>query len=235
MLSLLSLVATTFVLFGGLVLLQPEWIFSRLRQRSPEVLYTVDTQKLLVALTIDDGPDANTTPILLDILEEHRAHATFFLISERVAGNEALVRRMIDEGHEIGNHMTEDEPSIRLSIDEFEEKLVQADEVLSAFGDVHWLRPGSGWHNDEMLAVMEKHGYHCALGSVYPYDPHVGSAWFASRYILWKIKPGDIIVLHDHQARGRRTAKALETILPELARRGYQVVTLSSLVAGAGK
>ncbi len=226
-----SIGASVFILFGGVLLLQPEWLFSRLRQRSPEVLYAVDTQSKVVALTIDDGPDENTTPQILDILEEHDARATFFLITDRVPGNEALIQRMTAEGHEIGNHMTADEPSINMSLELFEEKMVAADTVLSEFGDVLWLRPGSGWYNDDMLAVIEEKGYRCALGSVYPYDPQVGSAWFSIHYVLWKTKPGDIIVLHDYQARGRRTARALETILPELVRRGYQIVTLSELIA----
>ncbi len=224
-----SILATLFIVFGGFVLLQPEWIFSKLRRRSPEVLYAVDTQQPVVALTIDDGPDPDTTPKILAVLDEYQAHATFFIITERVPGNESILQQMVAGGHELGNHLTVDEPSINLPLDEFERKLIQADEVLSEFGDMIWLRPGSGWYNDEMLEIMARYGYRCALGSVYPYDPQVGSAWFASNYVLWKIKPGDVIVLHDHQSRGRRTAKALETILPELARRGYKVVTLFEL------
>ncbi len=228
---LFSLLGVTSLVFGGVVLLQPGWIFARLRHRSPEVLYTVDTDRPVVALTIDDGPDGQTTPLILDILREYNAQATFFLISERVAGNEALVRRMVADGHELGNHLTADEPSIQLPLEEFERKLLEADAVLEQFGGTRWLRPGSGWYNQAMLDVMAEHGYRCALGSVYPYDPQLGSAWFASRYILWKSRPGDVIVLHDYQSRGRRTAKALRVILPELQRRGFQVVTLSGLTA----
>ncbi len=226
-----SITASLFVVFGGFLLIQPEWLFSRLRQRSPEVLYSVNTLQKVVALTIDDGPDEKTTGKILDVLRDHSAQATFFLISERVPGNEVLVQRMVAEGHEIGNHMTADEPSINLPISQFEQDLGAAGEVLSEFGDLQWMRPGSGWYNDAMLDVIEKQEYRCALGSVYPYDPQVGSAWFSTHYVLWKIKPGDIIVLHDHQARGSRTAKALQTILPELDRRGYQVVTLSELIS----
>jgi len=224
-------VPAMFLIFGAALWLNPEWLISRLRQRSPEVLYSVDTQERIVALTIDDGPDSTTTSELLDILEKHNAHATFFLITDRVPGNEALVQRMIAEGHEIGNHMTEDEASINYPIEIFKDELIAADEVLAQFGDIHWFRPGSGWYNDAMLDVLDEYGYRCALGSVYPYDPQVGSAWFSTHYVLWKTKPGDVIVLHDHQARGYRTAKALESILPELIRRGYQVVTLSELNA----
>ena len=67
------------------------------------------------------------------------------------------------------------------------------------------------------------------LGSVYPFDPQIGSAWYSENYVLWKVKPGDIIVLHYYLARGIRTAKVLETMLPELLSRGYIFVTLTEL------
>jgi peptidoglycan/xylan/chitin deacetylase (PgdA/CDA1 family) len=217
-------------LFSVSLWLQPEWVIARLRRSSPEVLYSVETQKPVVALTIDDGPDAETSPLILDILKKYNAQATFFLITDHVPGNEALVQRMVSEGHELGNHMTADEPSIRLSIDEFERKMLTAGGVLSKFDEaIHWFRPGSGWYNNEMLSVIHEHDYRCALGSVYPYDPQIGSAWFSSNYILWKITPGDIIVLHDYGTRGKRTLKTLDALLPEITQRGYQLVTLSEL------
>ena len=57
-----------------------------------------------IALTFDDGPSPQTTATLLDGLKERGAHATFFLIGEQIAGNEDLVRRMKDEGHQVGSH-----------------------------------------------------------------------------------------------------------------------------------
>jgi len=220
-----------FLLFGVLVWLQPEWLIARLRSRSPDVLYTVETEQPIVALTIDDGPDAHDSPKILEILDEFDAHATFFLITDRVPGNESIVERMVIDGHELGNHLTADEPSIALSLQDFEDELLEADGVLSRFMNVQWMRPGSGWYNDEMLATIKKHDYRCALGSVYPYDPQLGFSWFSAYYVLWKIKPGSVIVLHDYDRRGERTAKALEIILPVLENRGYRVVTLSELSA----
>lgn len=219
------------LIFFILLCFQPEWLLSRLRRRSPDVLYSVETQAPIVALTIDDGPDASSSPLILDILEEYRARATFFLISEHIPGNEVIVERMIAEGHELGNHLTADEPSINLSPQDFEQELLEADKILSRFMDVQWIRPGSGWYNQGMLATIKKYGYQCALGSVYPYDPQLGFSWFSANYVLWKVKPGAVIVLHDYDTRGHRTAKALEIILPELEERGYQVVTLSELAA----
>jgi len=215
---------------GAVLVFQSSWIVSIIADRSPEVVYLVDTQEFAVALTIDDGPDPVATPRILDVLSQHDAHATFFLVTSRIPGNEEVVLRTVGEGHELANHLTTDDPSIVLPPAEFERQLLESHDVLSRFSDVRWFRPGSGWYNAEMLSILHEHGYRCALGSVYPFDPQIPSSWFASRYVLQNVRPGSIIVLHDYGARGERTASALATILPELDLRGFRVVTLSELL-----
>ncbi len=208
---------------------QPDRIVTAIAKRSPEVIYFIETDEPVVALTIDDGPDSTTSPKILDVLGQYDAHATFFLISSRIPGNEDIVTRLVEDGHEIGNHLTSDEPSILLSLEDFERQLLEAHDALSEFADVRWFRPGSAWYNAEMLSIIHEHGYQCALGSVHPFDPQIPSSWFAARYILGNVQPGSIIVLHDYGSRGERTVTALETVLPELGRRGFRVVTLSEL------
>lgn len=237
-LSIIELIGSTgiivFLFFGLAIWLQPEWLIARLRKRSPEVLYSVETDEPVVALTIDDSPDAQHSAEILELLNRHQSRATFFMITGRIPGNEGVVQRMVEEGHELGNHLTRDEPSIALSNEEFERELVKADKVLSQYAHVVWVRPGSGWYNQEMLATIKKRGYRTALGSVYPYDPQIGFAWYMAQYVLWKVRPGAVIVLHDYLRRGQRTIRALEIILPKLAERGYRVVTLSELAAVNG-
>lgn len=201
----------------------------RLARDNPQVLYYVQTREKAVALTIDDGPDPATTPKLLDVLERNGAHATFFIITGRVAGNESLLRRMLNEQHELGNHLRQDEPSIRLSPEEFERQLVESHELLSGFASMRWFRPGSGKHDARMLATLRKHGYTCALGSVYPFDPQIPWSWFSTRFILSHAQAGSIIILHDWGSKGRRTAKTLSRVLPALRERGFRIVTLSEL------
>jgi peptidoglycan/xylan/chitin deacetylase (PgdA/CDA1 family) len=101
--------------------------------------------------------------------------------------------------------------------------------VLSGFGPVLWLRPGSAWYNDAMLDAIEREGYRCVLGSVYPYDPYVPIVRLTSAYILANTRPGSVIVLHEGGARGARTVEVLGRVLPALHKRGYRVVTLSEL------
>lgn len=196
-----------------------------------KVLYEVKTENKIVGLTIDDGPDPKTTPAILDILSRYDARATFFVLANRVAQNEALLERMVIEGHELGNHLIEDRPSIFHPPDEFEARLSRAHSLLSHFGEVRWFRPGSGLFSREMLATVERAQYQTALGSVFPLDTHIPSSWFASRYILWRVKPGSVIVLHDIGRRGERTLETLSNVLPDLIERGYKVTTLTELTA----
>lgn len=208
----------------------PRWLVPLIAARSRKCLYAVRTAERVVALTFDDGPDPSHTPAILDVLRAHDAHATFFLISSSVPGNEALVSAIVECGHEIGNHMTCDEPSARMSPSAFEAELNAAGTVLARFGPVRWCRPASGWYNKRMVASIERAGYRLALGSVYPYDAHVPSSRMASAYILANARPGAVVILHEGAARGARTVATLQRVLPVLRSRGYRFVTLSELV-----
>jgi peptidoglycan/xylan/chitin deacetylase (PgdA/CDA1 family) len=146
-----------------------------------------------------------------------------------VEGNESILAKMVAEKNELGNHLTEDKPSIKLSPQEFEARLLEAHAVISKFTEPLWMRPASGFYNNTMLETSRKHGYRVALGSPFPFDTHIHSSRFAAWYILFNVRPGSIIVLHDCGSIGQRTARTLERILPVLDRRGYSVVTLSEL------
>lgn len=207
----------------------PRWLVPRLAARTPDCVYAIPTRERAVALTLDDGPDPFSTPEILRILRAHDARATFFLISGRVRGQEQVVSGIVAAGHELGNHLTHDTPSIRLSLAAFSQALCEAGSVLAGFGAVRFVRPGSAWHTQGMRAAIERAGYRCALGSVYPYDPQLPSPRLASAYILANVRPGAVIVLHECGRRGRRTIETLRRTLPQLRARGYRVVTLSEL------
>jgi len=197
----------------------------------PGVIYFVDTDKKMVALTVDDGPDSLTTLKILDVLDKYDSKATFFIISNYALKNKDIMIEIVGREHELGNHMTHDEPSTGLSFAEFKAKFDEADSVLSTFTEICWFRPGSGKYNSKIIDYISnyKHKYLCALGSVYPMDAHIPSSTFASNYIQFNVKKGSIIILHDREKRGKRTAKTLESILPALKQSGYQIVTLSEL------
>jgi peptidoglycan-N-acetylglucosamine deacetylase len=207
--------------------------FSRLLEEntSDEVLFHVKTTKKVIALTIDDGPHPQLTPEILDVLAEYNVPATFFIIGSQVPGNEALMRRIVAEGHELGNHLMSDKRSIGLDPAEFERQLANAHRLIAPFGPVRWFRPGSGWYNERMLAQIRPYNYRCVIGFVYPYDAQVQSVEFASSYILGNTQPGSIIILHDGKAERQATIDILHWIIPALHKRGYRFATLSGLTA----
>ncbi|MEO0757896.1 MAG: chitin deacetylase family protein [Cyanobacteria bacterium J06648_16] len=207
----------------------PRWGLQLAGWIAPGAVYFADTDAKVVALTIDDGPHAQTTEAILKTLAQYDVQATFFLLSDHLSSEASTVFRLVADGHELGNHLTADEPSIRLPPDDFERKLISADARLSAYGPVQWFRPGMGLYNSRMVKAAQRRGYQLALGSVFPYDTHIPLSWFAVWFVLANVQPGDIIVLHDGPERGQRTAVALAQILPRLKARGYRVVTLSEL------
>ena len=205
------------------------------KDRHPDVLYSIDTEQQVVALTIDDGPDPISTRLILETLSQNESTATFFIIASRIPGNEALLEKMVASGHELGNHLTRDEPSIDLEPPVFENELIRSDALLSEYSEIQWFRPGSGRYDNWMLEILAEHDYRCVLGSIYPLDAQIPSTWFVKKVILWKVKPGAIIILHDFGSRGLRTAQLLSDILPELRNRGYRIVSLKELRSIANK
>lgn len=229
--NFISLLLLGLTLIVALFIFQPQWMFLIVTLMFPGVIYFANTARKVVALTIDDSPDPNTTPKILDVLRQNQAQATFFVISEQVRTNETIIRQIIEQGHELGNHLTTDKPSIKLSPEEFEADLLAAHNTLTQFSIPNWLRPASGLYNRTMIETSHKYKYKVALGSIFPFDTHIHSPWFASSHILLNTRPGSIIILHDNGQRGERTVLTLERALPELSRRGYRVVTLSELFA----
>lgn len=217
-----------------LVVFPPRPLLAAVARINPGVLFYVNTDRPVVALTLDDGPDPAVTPRILDLLAEHGAHATFFLIGERMPGNEALLTRMRADGHELANHLDQDVPAIGLSAADFEHQLLHTDSLLAAppsAASGKWCRPGSGWFNTRMLGQLSANGYRLALGSVYPHDLLLRSPHLITAFILNRVFAGSVLILHDGDGHPERTFRVLERVLPALKARGYELVTLSELSA----
>ena len=222
---------------GVLVLAAVLWWFSPLLFRAADrvsggPLYRVPGADSAVALTIDDAPTPAGTREILEVLDEHGARATFFVIGRRAARHPAPVRELIRAGHGLGHHMWRDERSLGLDSAAFERRLVRTDSLLDRFGGggTRWLRTGGGLYSSSMRRTARRHGYRIVLGDVYPFDPAVRWPLLTATMILAWVEPGSIIILHDGEGRAARTAEVLRRILPALERRGLEVVALDELV-----
>ncbi len=107
----------------------PSALIRYFARRWPDVLWQVDTNRKVVALTIDDAPSAHTREIA-EVLREHGARATFFVIGSQVTGREERLAELVREGHELGNHAMHDEPARALSDEALESEIYQVRDML---------------------------------------------------------------------------------------------------------
>lgn len=222
-----ALAAASLLAVAGFLLAAPRQLIEQLDRRSPAV-FSVRTERPVLALTLDDGPSEHT-PEILDLLADHGVQATFFLIGERVAERPDLVRRIVAAGHELGNHTMEDRPSVLLDDEAFGRSLARTDALLSRHGDPRWFRPGAGWYDDDIVARARAEGYRIALASMLPLDAWLPFPPVVSEYVEFQARPGAVLVLHDGPETGARTIEVLRRVLPGLAER-YRVTTLTGLV-----
>lgn len=209
-------------------------IFKRGSREHPDLL-----------LTIDDGPHPASLPRILDVLKRYHVHATFFLVGKMVKLHPDLVRRIIAEGHEIGNH-TED----HLRLDRLTEKQVRAEladcdtNIAKATGrSTRLMRPPGMRFNPTVLKVTREMGYTCvdwnlaAKDFVPAIDKHEPTAipvvnvnldpHLISDRIVNKVQNGEIILLHDIPA----TADALPDILERLLAKGFTFKSTAEMLA----
>jgi peptidoglycan/xylan/chitin deacetylase (PgdA/CDA1 family) len=215
-----------------LMVLRPPFCLIRLAARwRPDILFYVPTGQRLVALTLDDGPDDALTGDVLDVLGRHDARATFFVLGHRAQARGALIRRIVDEGHEVGNHGWTDTPAWRLSQPEFERQLLETQSVLRPTVAARLFRPGSGWIGRRKVAICERHGYRCVLGSLYPYDAHLPLGRLVADDLVRRTRPGAILLLHEGDPSRRSVVDALDALLAGLRRRGFEVLSVADLSA----
>jgi peptidoglycan/xylan/chitin deacetylase (PgdA/CDA1 family) len=215
-----------------LVIVQPLFVMRALEKLFPRIVWSVETQAPLVAITFDDGPDPVYTPQVLATLARHNAHATFFLIGEQARRHPQLVRAISAAGHEIGNHTDSHGGTVLMSQSGFEASLLRAETTLD-LRDRKLFRPGGAWIRPAQLDFAAQHGYTTVLGSAYAFDPQRPPARYVAWVISKNLRPGTIVVLHDSGGNRSGTVNALEPILAAAEGKGLRWVTVSDLVAQA--
>ncbi|KAK4541481.1 hypothetical protein LTR36_007927 [Oleoguttula mirabilis] len=211
----------------------PKQLVNYFQRRFPDVLFHLDTTRKIVALTIDDAPSPYTEQILA-VLKANDAHATFFVIGNQIPGRENIMDEIVRQGHEIGNHAMHDEPSINLSSDTLSGEIAHVDglikqsyQTVGKARSARYFRPGSGIFSHRVLDVAATLGYKTILGSIYPHDPFIKYWRVNAWHVLSMLRPGAVIICHDRRSW---TVPMLERVVPEMRRRGYEIVTVSVLL-----
>lgn len=189
----------------------------------------IDKNKKMVALTYDDGPSIYT-PRVLKTLKENNAVATFFVVGNRVPTYSDTVKKAHDMGCEIGNHTYEHKNLTRVSEAEVKRQITKTNRnVKKVTGQAPVIvRPTGGATNAN---VKQWVGMPSIIWSIDTLDWKTRNAGSTKKAVLDHVKDGDIVLMHDLYSA---TATASETIIPELVRRGYQLVTVSELAECRG-
>jgi len=197
----------------------------------PATWFSVNVDGPYIAMTFDDGPSPETTPRLLDILKQRNIKATFFMIGQNAERNPAIVKRILAEGHEIGNHSWTHPQLSKLSDDRVTEEI---DKTQNAIKDASGytpvlMRPPYGAITARQKDWIEKQfGLSVIIWSVDPFDwKRPGSSVIEQR-ILAGARPGAIVLSHDIH---KQTVDAMPATLDALAAKGFKFVTVSQLIA----
>ncbi len=184
-----------------------------------------------IAMTFDDGPSAENTPRLLDILKKRGIKATFFLLGECVAQNPELAKRIVAEGHEIANHSWSHPSLNKLGEDGITSQLQRTHEIVEEKTGVSMtlMRPPYGALTPNQRGwVNKKWGYKIILWDVDPLDWKVRNAAHVEHEILKQTVSGSIVLSHDIH---KTTVDAMPETLDALAAKGFKFVTVTELLA----
>ncbi|CAB3389424.1 polysaccharide deacetylase family protein [Kyrpidia spormannii] len=187
------------------------------------------------ALTFDDGPDVTYTTRILDILRREGIHATFFIVGQRAQAHPEMVRRIVAEGHVVGNHSWDHPNFTKLSIAEIRSELIRTNDLLrSLVGYTPDLfRPPYGELTPALVQTIGSMGFKIIDWSVDTRDWAGTPVPTIMNYVRKEITPGGIILEHCAGGRGERldnTVEALPRIISYLRNQGYSFVTIPELL-----
>lgn len=182
--------------------------------------------KKSIAVTYDDSPNEKTSMRLLDILKKYDAKATFMMQGNQISGNEEAIKRMLKEGHQLGNH-TYSHP--HLPEKSFDEIQMEVNDTINAVEQVtgvkpHVVRPPYGEMND---CVKEAIDYPLILWTIDSADWDHNTTEGIIQRVKDNAFDGAIILLHDSY---ETTLEATDIFVPYLQQQGYTLVTLDEMM-----
>ena len=188
-----------------------------------------------VALTFDDGPDPEVTPLLLDLLDRHAVPATFFVTGEKAARHPSIIRDILSRGHAIGNHSYHHFPFLMLKgMRTLRREIESTQSVLAGFGIAPLaFRPPAGITNPLLRRALLEQGMYCVNYSCRAVDIGNRRIGRLSEKVLKAVSPGDIVALHDVAPRHAGTERLMaefDALLHGLKEKGREVVPLERLI-----
>ncbi|WP_085993174.1 delta-lactam-biosynthetic de-N-acetylase [Oceanobacillus senegalensis] len=187
----------------------------------------------VIYLTFDNGYEEGYTDEILDVLKKENVPATFFVTGHYVTSQPDLVKRMVDEGHIIGNHSYHHPDLTVVNKESMKKELESLEEVVAEYTDqeeIKFLRPPRGMFSERTLQWANELGLTHVFWSLTFKDWNTGDqkGWrYAYDQTMKQMHPGAIILLH---AVSSDNAQALERIIQDLKRKGYEFKSLDHLL-----
>ena len=210
----------------------------------PKALWRMDAAEHSVYLTFDDGPIPESTPFILDTLKEHGVKATFFVVGENVKRYPDLFRRIISEGHSIGNHTYNHMGSLKHYVRTYLSNIETANAVMETAANVGGsensslftlhsslekplFRPPHGWMWLSAYHLLMKKGYTIVMWDLVTRDYSRNlNAFDIFRNVVYYTRNGSIITFHDSLKSIQKLKYALPASIRYLKEQGYELKTL---------
>ncbi|MDM8537984.1 polysaccharide deacetylase family protein [Desulfobacterales bacterium HSG17] len=194
-----------------------------------------NTKKNAVSLTFDDGPDPESTPGILRLLSKYNVKAAFFVVGTKAEKHPELIREILSKGHEIGNHSYSHDNLIMLKTNRILKKEIESCQTaLKKFGIISFaFRAPVGITNPKLGSILSKSGLFAVNFRWRPGDG--GNRWIKNlcQRVLKKIRPDDIIVLHDAVPAKKEQfsywINQIDLIISGIQKNGFTILPLSEL------
>lgn len=188
-----------------------------------------------VALTFDDGPDTEWTPQILTVLKQYGVKATFFCVGQRIQSNPDVFMRMLQDGHQVGNHSWNHPNLSKLPPEEIRQQLVLTNEQVQRLSGLKpaALRPPYGALNQDVIEIARSLGQKIILWNVDSLDWSGLTGEQIAANVLSNTGPGSIILMHSATGIGgslQGTVDGLPRIIERLGQLGYSFKTVSELL-----
>ena len=188
-----------------------------------------NTQEKKIAITFDDGPNAEITPKVLDLLDLHNAKATFFITGKNIINNEDIIKRIDENSHLIGNHTWSHDRWFDLfTTSKMKADIETTTELIYKILNkkVKLFRPPYGITNPTLKKVVKDLNFHTIGWSIRSYDT-INSTERTLERIKKKLSTGDIILFHDNR---NHIIDILKSFLEYVKKEGYEIVRLDELL-----
>lgn len=199
-----------------------------------DAYYRDNTDEKVLYLTFDAGYENGNTETILDALKKHHVSATFFVVGTYIESEPDLIRRMVEEGHTVGNHTWHHPDMSQMStLESFRKEL---EDVETAYQNItgqemtRFYRPPQGKYSESNLKMAKELGYHTffwSLAYVDWYDNDQPTKEEAFEKLLGRIHPGAIVLLH---STSDTNAAILDELLTKWEEMGYQIRPLTELI-----